>query len=164
MSESNSGASPSSTEQPDDRSQAFHNVLVGGNHLADYLISAGCIPSNYRSEDEVRQHHGISLADIWVAWKAIMDARPYYGTSPMRESGEPTEAMCRRARGFIMGLDLGYRTWLEMHNHLTLGGYPTLPRIAKLAETDSKGHITKWDVAECIYMLMIGNVEEGQKP
>jgi hypothetical protein len=29
-----------------------------------------------------------------------------------------------------------------------------LPRIERLAKEDSAGHLTKWDVAECIYLLM----------
>lgn len=66
----------------------------------------------------------------------------------------PTEAMCDQARGFIMGIDLGCRTWGAMQRHLNMGGYPSLPRIHEMAETDPKGHITKWDVAECIFMLM----------
>ena len=70
---------------------------------------------------------------------------------------EPTEAMCDRARGFIMGLDLGYRTWEEMDTHLDLGGYPSLWSISDRAQIDPQGHITKWDVAQCIYLLMNGD-------
>lgn len=67
---------------------------------------------------------------------------------------KPMEAMCDRARGFIIGLDLGYRTWEEMDTHLDLGGYPTLLSISHRAQIDPQGHITKWDVAQCIYLLM----------
>lgn len=67
----------------------------------------------------------------------------------------PTEAMCNRARGFIMGLDLVHpRNWLNMHEHLEAGGYPTLWSITDKAKHQPTGHITKWDVAECIYLLM----------
>jgi hypothetical protein len=76
----------------------------------------------------------------------------------------PTATMCDRARGFILGLDLSARTWGAMQKHLDLGGYPSLPRIRQMAADDPNGHITKWDVAECIYMLMNGNETEGERP
>ena len=68
--------------------------------------------------------------------------------------GELDKLSDQMARGFIIGLDLCYRKWGDMQRHLDLGGYPSLPRIREMAEKDPKGHITKWDVAECIYMLM----------
>jgi hypothetical protein len=36
---------------------------------------------------------------------------------------EASEEMCAEARGFIMGLDLGYRKWDAMKTHLAMGGY-----------------------------------------
>ena len=69
---------------------------------------------------------------------------------------KPTEEMCDRARGFIMGLDLNMRTWEKMANHLRNGGYPTLTYITAKALHFPEGHITKWDVADCIYQLMTG--------
>lgn len=71
----------------------------------------------------------------------------------------PTEEMCSAARGFIMGLDLGIRTWAAMQKHLMAGGYKTLPYIKEMASTNPTGHITKWDVADCIWQLM-----ESEKP
>jgi len=68
--------------------------------------------------------------------------------------GEPTEAMCDMARGFIMGLDLNIRTWKPMADHLKMGGYWTTTYINKKAKSDPTGHITKWDVAYCIWQLM----------
>jgi hypothetical protein len=67
---------------------------------------------------------------------------------------KPTEAMCDAARGFIMGLDLNIRTWKAMQIHLNRGGYPTLSYIQTKAISEPSGHITKWDVADCIYQLM----------
>lgn len=80
-----------------------------------------------------------------------------------RESSKPTEGMCDRARGFIMGLDLNLRTWGAMQKHLDMCGAETLYYIRDKAHTDPKGHITKWDVADCIYQLMNGNDKEGDK-
>ncbi len=67
---------------------------------------------------------------------------------------KPTEEMCNRARGFIMGLDLNIRTWGAMQKHLDMGRYPTTYYIKKMAMDAREGHITKWDVADCIYCLM----------
>jgi hypothetical protein len=78
------------------------------------------------------------------------------GTEPMTE--KPTEAMCDRARGFILGLDLGIRTFEEMREHLDNGGYPTLDSITN----HPGGHITKWDVAECIFRLMVTDESSRQ--
>lgn len=80
--------------------------------------------------------------------------------SMKREISKPTEEMCTRARGFIMGLDLGYRKWGKMQSHLDMGGYPTLYYIKQKAKHEPTGHITKWDVADCIYRLM----EDGLWP
>lgn len=68
--------------------------------------------------------------------------------------GIPSEAMCDKARGFIMGLDLNIRTWGAMQRHLDMSGYPTLDYIKNKAIKAPDGHITKWDVADCIYQLM----------
>jgi hypothetical protein len=67
---------------------------------------------------------------------------------------KPTEAMCDGARGFIMGLDLNCRTFGAMEKHLDLGGYDCLPYIRQKAKETPKAHITKWDVADCIWQLM----------
>ncbi len=85
-------------------------------------------------------------------------------SAPKRESGLvpgmiPSEAMCDKARGFIMGLDLGCRKWAEMKSHLEAGGYNSIPRINTQAEINPKGHITKWDVAECIFVLMTSKTD-----
>jgi len=66
---------------------------------------------------------------------------------------KPTEAMCDNARGFILGLEMR-RNWITMQNHLEAGGYNTLPYIQEKAKQDPYGHITKWDIADCIYQLM----------
>ncbi len=68
---------------------------------------------------------------------------------------KPTENMCDEARGFIMGLDLNMRKWKDMNYHLGMGGYSNLPYIQEQAEKNPNGHITKWDVADCIWQLMV---------
>jgi hypothetical protein len=95
------------------------------------------------------------------ALKSALSAYKEYAR-PKRESrvGTPSEAMCDRARGFIMGLDLGVRSWLAMKEHLDYGGYPSIPRIDTQAEINPRGHITKWDVAECIYVLMTTETDD----
>lgn len=73
-----------------------------------------------------------------------------------QDIAKPTEEMCDRARGFIMGLDLNMRTWGAMQKHLDMGGWPTLRYIRDKALEEPSCHITKWDVADCIYQLMNG--------
>lgn len=68
---------------------------------------------------------------------------------------KPTEEMCDNTRGFISGVQLACVSWLRMSNHLRRGGYKTLPHIEENAKSDPNGHITKWDIADCIYQLMV---------
>lgn len=55
---------------------AIDAILVGGNHLADELLKTAD-PAPYRDFDywEVLGKHGGSYANVWAAWKSIMDAR-----------------------------------------------------------------------------------------
>lgn len=76
---------------------------------------------------------------------------------------KPTEAMCDAARGFIMGLDLGIRNWGDMRKHLERSGHPTIPYIIEMAEEGAGGHITKWDVADCIFQLMMTVYEPSSR-
>lgn len=78
-------------------------------------------------------------------------AQPAEATVTQKEMGLPTEQMCDAARGFIMGLDMQIRTWGPMRKHLRLGAYPTIDYIEQQPED---GHITKWDIAHCIWLLM----------
>lgn len=50
-------------------------LLIAGNHLANALIGLGVFPSEQESYDQVLSDFGHLRADIWVAWKAIMDYR-----------------------------------------------------------------------------------------
>lgn len=53
----------------------YDDILTGGNHLASSLIHAGCFPDEQRSYDQVLADFGQPCADMWIAWKAIIDAR-----------------------------------------------------------------------------------------
>jgi len=128
---------------------------------------------------QFREDLGVALAEAYVLipkgmpWESasekLEDAamkiiRQHQPNQPgIHLPAEPSEEMCKRARGFIMGLDLSQRTWGAMRNHLQRGGYPTLPSITRKAEECCDGHITKWDVAECIYMLMVTPPAEGSE-
>lgn len=52
-----------------------NDVLIGGNHLANALISLNCMPDKQVDYDSVLVKFGQPCADIWVCWKAIMDHR-----------------------------------------------------------------------------------------
>ena len=53
------------------------DVLIGGNHLASSLIAAGLDPGDERTStyESVLERFGQPAADMWVAWKAIMEWR-----------------------------------------------------------------------------------------
>lgn len=53
--------------------ESYERVLIGGNHLASGLISCGCWPNEQRDYAQVLQEHGFLCADMWIAWKAVMD-------------------------------------------------------------------------------------------
>ena len=50
----------------------IERVLIGGNHLASSLLSQ-CDPLLFHSYDDALDARGSTYADMWVAWKAIMD-------------------------------------------------------------------------------------------
>ncbi len=56
---------------------AEERILIGGNHLASALLTAGMNPPDWRTStyDAVLERFALPTADIWVAWKAIMDWR-----------------------------------------------------------------------------------------
>jgi hypothetical protein len=55
--------------------EVYGSLLIGGNHLASSLISYGCLPSDQIDYDQVLHTHGLLCADMWVAWRGIMDLR-----------------------------------------------------------------------------------------
>lgn len=77
---------------------------------------------------------------------------------PKREISEPTEAMCDRARWFILARDSNIYTW----GGLTRCVDKTIPYIEEKMRNDPQGHITKWDFAECVYRLMTTEIEGGE--
>lgn len=50
------------------------DVRTGGNHLANVLLRRGIEPREWRSStyDEVLQRFGPETADIWTAWRSII--------------------------------------------------------------------------------------------
>jgi len=70
--------------------EEFKNVLIGGNHLASALLGIAD-PAPYRNADyyTVLEKHGQPYADMWVAWKAIMNFRDYTDRPQTRSDAEP---------------------------------------------------------------------------
>ncbi len=66
--------------------KAYENVLISGNHLASLLIGLGYIPKFPCDHDYefVRSHHGLTAADAWVAWRAIMELREASSLEPQQ--------------------------------------------------------------------------------
>jgi len=69
----------------------------------------------------------------------------------------PTEEMADAARGFLLGLEMGNKSFDGMRTFLKLTGYSIecWPDWAK----DAKGHISKESQAMLIYIMM-----ESKKP
>lgn len=65
-----------------------------------------------------------------------------------------TEAMCDAARPFIIGMEIGIKTFEFMKDHLEEYEVEIPHRIVVMAKDYPKSHITKWDKAEIIYDLM----------
>ncbi len=62
---------------PSQLDAAIDSVMIGGNHLATMLLNRKIEPSKHRNEDYNTwlAQFGIEVADVGVAWKAIMDLR-----------------------------------------------------------------------------------------
>lgn len=58
--------------------EEIEKVMIGGNHLASYLLGHNCDPVRYDSYEQVQSLCNQDCADVWVAWRAIMDLRNYY--------------------------------------------------------------------------------------
>jgi hypothetical protein len=56
----------------------IQNILVGGNHLASALLAFGCSPADQKNYDSVLAASGQPAADMWIAWRAIMDLSEWY--------------------------------------------------------------------------------------
>jgi hypothetical protein len=70
----------------------YDHLMIGGNHLASTLASVGCVPNEQHDDDQVLHQHGMLCADLWVAWRAIMDLRDATdGTPPPTAQAEPTD-------------------------------------------------------------------------
>ena len=62
-------------DKPASPETTLERLFIGGNHLASSLLSYGCHPAEQTSYDQVLGQHGLLCADMWVAWRAIMDVR-----------------------------------------------------------------------------------------
>ena len=62
----------------------------------------------------------------------------------------PTEEMCDRARWFILARDSNIYTWGGLSRCID----KTIPYIQDKIDNKPLEHITKWDFAECVYLLM----------
>lgn len=72
------------------------NVLIGGNHLASSLLQTDD-PAKYRKSDyyNVLRKFDQPFADMWVAWKAIMELRDAYKSPSNQSSLDQEASTCR---------------------------------------------------------------------
>jgi hypothetical protein len=56
---------------------ALEQVMVGGNHLASYLIGHDETMSFHKwaAYEVALEKKGVDVADVWVCWRTIMNAR-----------------------------------------------------------------------------------------
>jgi hypothetical protein len=57
------------------RSAGYINAMVGGNHLAAVLLLAGYDPVSTETWQDAQKNLRPPYADIWFAWKQIMELR-----------------------------------------------------------------------------------------
>jgi hypothetical protein len=63
-------------------------------------------------------------------------------------SSPPDKETCNAARSFLLGLETGLKTYETMRAHMLAGGH-AIPEWMT-----GKGHLTKWNKAECVFRLM----------
>jgi|GEM_PF-6982919 len=117
----------------------------------DKLIADGLAPITHRD--------GAHDGNVWQSDNPCA----VYANALKVAVSAPNEKMCDAARAFILGLDIQIRTYEDMRKHLARGGNAIPDWMPE------SGHITKWDVADCIYRLMqevalaeINRIAEGE--
>lgn len=72
-----SGDTKPSVDPRDALIKAVEDIMIGGNHLASYLIGkmGGKMPNDFNDWNEVRINFGMDVSDVWICWKSIMNTR-----------------------------------------------------------------------------------------
>jgi len=89
--------------EPSEGDDLIKNVLIGGNHLASALIGTAD-PAQYRNAGyyDVLEKHGQPYADMFVAWKAIMNLRDKPALAPQEvDEWQPIETAPRGEEVFV---------------------------------------------------------------
>lgn len=63
--------------EPAIEASLIEDILIGANHLASSLLAAKCYPDLQADYHSVLSTFGQPCADMWIAWKAIMDLSKY---------------------------------------------------------------------------------------
>lgn len=53
----------------------MEELFTAGNHLANVLMRRKCFPDEQTDYEQVQHDHGSLCADVWIAWRAIMNLR-----------------------------------------------------------------------------------------
>lgn len=101
------------------------------------------------TSDESDTHDGLAWTPLYAipeGWKRV----------PIEAA---TDELVDAPRGFILGLDMGYRTYDEMRDFMDEAGYDysSWPEWAKT----EKGHINKASIAIIIYTMMLAAAPEA---
>ena len=49
--------------------------MIGGNHLANYLLGKNIIPDRIKTHLEAQEQLNNDDYDVWCCWNALMEAR-----------------------------------------------------------------------------------------
>lgn len=145
-------AMPGNTALPKD-------IGIAGNHLASVLLSEGIYPGSERhtSYDDFLKRYGQPWADIFIAWKAIMDWRD--GLSANLQQDEPSR---------IPRTSADCRTVFEYEcktNDVYIGRHHKFPEQYQLFETQLRwmGWQAAWAYKQQPHVLpLIDLYEEGE--
>ena len=74
----------------------YDALMVGGNHLANFLIGKGTgeMPNDYETYNDALNAHDPDYADAWAAWRAIMDIAIYSELPTFRAVPRTPEPPC----------------------------------------------------------------------
>lgn len=56
----------------------IHDVVVAANHLSNAMLDAGCDPLIQEDSRMVEARFGRTVAEVWMAWRAIRNLAEYY--------------------------------------------------------------------------------------
>ena len=119
-------------------------VLIGGNHLANAMLSFGLDPATLRGSnyESVHCQYGMLTADIWAAWHAIMEWRDVNEHAKLEpvEVNEPEDPKMAEKIAFVKGLtERAYKSMEEKSDRYWDEQFKRFAEEDKVGGVDEKG-------------------------